>query len=79
MTKEARNPTLWGGTSGLYGLYEGGSTPPGLYTYLITLSDEKSGTMLKKALKTGFVDNEGQSGPLSLLSKTSGKCQLSVS
>ena len=42
---------------------------------LITLSDEKSGTMLFKALKTGFVENRGQSGPLSVDSKTQGKCQ----
>ena len=41
----------------------------------ITLSDEKSGTMLFKALKTGFVENKGQSGPLSVVSKTQGKCQ----
>ena len=38
--------------------------------HLITLSDEKSGTMLFKALKTGFVENWGQSGPLSVDSKT---------
>ena len=31
-----------------------------------------------KALKTGFVENKGQSGPLSADSKTQGKCQLSV-
>ena len=43
--------------------------------HLITLSDEKSGTMLFKALKTGFVENKGQSGPLSVDSKTQGKCQ----
>ena len=43
--------------------------------HLITLSDEKSGTMLFKALKTGFVENRGQSGPLSVDSKTQGKCQ----
>ena len=43
--------------------------------HLITLSDEKSGTMLFKALKTGFVKNKGQSGPLSVVSKTQGKCQ----
>ena len=42
---------------------------------LITLSDEKSGTMLFKALKTGFVENKGQSGPLSVVNKTQGKCQ----
>ena len=47
-------------------------------SHLITLSDEKSGTMLFKALKTGFVENEGRSGPLSVDSKTRGKCQLSV-
>ena len=44
----------------------------------VTLSDEKSGTMLLKALKTGFVEHKGQSGPLSVVSKTQGKCQLSV-
>ena len=38
--------------------------------HLITLSDEKSGTMLFKALKTGFVENRRQSGPLSVDSKT---------
>ena len=43
--------------------------------HFITLSDEKSGTMLFKALKTGFVENKGQSGPLSVVSKTQGKCQ----
>ena len=43
--------------------------------HLITLSDEKSGTMLFKALKTGFGENRGQSGPLSVDSKTKGKCQ----
>ena len=31
-----------------------------------------------KALKTGFVENKEQSGPLSADSKTQGKCQLSV-
>ena len=31
-----------------------------------------------KALKTGFVENKGQSGPLSADSKIQGKCQLSV-
>ena len=40
------------------------------YAHLITLSDEKSGTMLFKALKPGFVENKGQSGPLSVESKT---------
>ena len=45
---------------------------------LITLSDEKSGTMLLKALKIGFVENKGQSGSLSAVSKTQDKCQLSV-
>ena len=34
--------------------------------------------MLFKALKTGFEENKGQSGPLSVDSKTQGKCQLSV-
>ena len=43
--------------------------------HLITLSDEKSGTILFKALKTGFVENKGQSGHLSVDSKTQGKCQ----
>ena len=43
--------------------------------HLITLSDEKSGTMLFKDLKTGFVENNEQSGPLSVDSKTQGKCQ----
>ena len=37
--------------------------------HLITLSDEKNGTMLLKALKTGFEENKGQSGPLSVESK----------
>ena len=46
--------------------------------HLITLSDEKSGTMLFKALKTSFVEDKGQSGPLSVVSKIQGKCQLSV-
>ena len=46
--------------------------------HLITLCEEKSGTVLFKALKTGFVENKGQSGPLSADSKTQGKCQLSV-
>ena len=31
-----------------------------------------------EALKTGFVENKRQSGPLSSDSKTQGKCQLSV-
>ena len=31
-----------------------------------------------KALKTGSVENKGQSGPLSADSKTQDKCQLSV-
>ena len=43
--------------------------------HLITLSDEQSETMLFKALKTDFVENRGQSGPLSVDSKTQGKCQ----
>ena len=34
--------------------------------HLITLSVEKSGTILFKALKTGLVENRGQSGPLSV-------------
>ena len=37
---------------------------------MITLSDEKSGTMLFKDLEMGFVENKGQSGPLSVKSKT---------
>ena len=37
---------------------------------LITLSDEKSETMIFKALKTGFIENKGQSGPLSVVGKT---------
>ena len=32
--------------------------------HLIALFDEKSGTMLFRALKTSFVENKGQSGPL---------------
>ena len=43
--------------------------------HLISLSDEKSGTILFKAFKTGFVENKGQSGPISVDSKTQGKCQ----
>ena len=43
--------------------------------HLISLSDEKSGTILFKALKTGFVENKGQSDPISVDSKTQGKCQ----
>ena len=31
--------------------------------------------MLFKALKMGFVEKRGQSGPLSVVSKTQGKCQ----
>ena len=46
--------------------------------HLITLSDEKSGTTLFKALKTGFVENKSQSGPLSVVSKTQGNCRLRV-
>ena len=42
---------------------------------MITLSDEKSGTMLFKDLEMGFVENKGQSGPLSVKSKPQGKCQ----
>ena len=40
--------------------------------HLITLSDEKSGTMLFKALRTGFVENKGQSALNQVL------CQLAV-
>ena len=47
-------------------------------THLITLPDQKSGTMLFKALKMGFLENKGQSGPSSVVGKTQGKCQLSV-
>ena len=32
--------------------------------HLITLSDERSGTMLLKSLKKSFVENIGQSGPV---------------
>ena len=46
--------------------------------HLITLSDEKRGTMQFKALKMGFLESKGQLGPLSVVSKTQGKCQLSV-
>ena len=46
--------------------------------HLITLSDEKSGTMLFKVLKTGVETKAGQSGPLGFVSKTQGKCQWSV-
>ena len=50
--------------------------------HLTTLSDEKSGTMIFKALKMGFVENKGQSGPLPVVSTTKGSwanvsCQLS--
>ena len=38
--------------------------------HLITLSDRI------KALKTGFVENMGQSVPLKVVSKTIGKCQM---
>ena len=47
--------------------------------HLITLSDEKSGRTLFKALKRFFLENMGQSGPSSVVSKTQGKnvsCQL---
>ena len=47
-------------------------------TDLITLPDEKSGTMLFKALKKGFVENKGQSCFLSVVIRTQGKCQLPV-
>ena len=49
--------------------------------HLITLSDEKSGTMLFRALKTVFVEKKEQSGPLSVKPKanvSSAICQLSV-
>ena len=39
---------------------------------------EWNNAMLLKALKIGFVENKGQSGPLSVVSKTQDKCQLSV-
>ena len=42
--------------------------------HLITLSDEKSGTMLFKVLKTVVETKAGQSGPLGFVSKTQGKC-----
>ena len=38
--------------------------------HLITLTVEKSGTMTFKALKTGFIENKGQSRPII--------CQMSV-
>ena len=34
--------------------------------------------LFKADLKKGFVEDKGQSGPLSVVSKTQGKCQLSV-
>ena len=44
--------------------------------HLITLSNEKRAEQCYfKALKTGFVENKGQSGPLSADSETQGKCQ----
>ena len=43
--------------------------------HLIKLSDQKSGTMLFKALKRFFLENKGQSGPSSVVGKTQGKCQ----
>ena len=52
--------------------------------HLITLSDtwekkkEWNNAVIFKALKNGFVENKGQSGTLSAVSKTQGKCQLSV-
>ena len=45
--------------------------------HLITLSDEKCGTM-PRPYNGFFLENNGQSGPLSVVSKTQGKCQLSV-
>ena len=42
------------------------------------LTKKKSGTLLFKALQTGFVEEKGQSGPSSVVSKTQSKCQLSV-
>ena len=54
--------------------------------HLITLSDtwekkkkEWNNSIIFKALKKGFVEDKGQSGTLSVVSKTQGKCQLSVS
>ena len=38
--------------------------------HLIPLTVEKSGTMIFKALKTGFIENKGQSRPII--------CQMSV-
>ena len=46
--------------------------------HLFTLSDQKTGTMLFKALKRVFLENKGQSGPSSVVGKTQGKCQLLV-
>ena len=48
-------------------------------THLITLPDKENGTMLLKGLKKRFVKNKEQTGrPLSVVSKTQGKCQFSV-
>ena len=55
-----------------------GTLPEISNAHLITLSDEKSETMPFNALKKGFVENKEQSGPFSDVSKTQGKCQLSV-
>ena len=46
--------------------------------HLITLSDERSGTMLFKTLKTGVVENKEQSGPFVSCQLNQGKCQLSL-
>ena len=45
--------------------------------HLITLSDEKRGTMQFKALKMGFLESKGQLGPLSVVKhKANVSCQL---
>ena len=44
--------------------------------HLITLTERVEQCYLIKALKTGFVENKGQSVPLSVVSKTLGKCQI---
>ena len=45
--------------------------------HLITLPDKENGTMLLKGLKKRSV-KEQTGRPLSVVSKTQGKCQLSV-
>ena len=45
--------------------------------HLITLTVEESGTMIFKALKTGFIENKGQSRPI--ISQTSVRTKANVS